>query len=349
LQVSQASAGKTVVGVNVIDVNKMNEAQQDALVAQLRNDGVTTVRTGFGPEFRHFILQAYKNGIGTVAIISPFAGYEVSGRPVDTSVGLTWTQPALSDADPAAFQRWFAAELEAMEAEGARLTAFELGNELNSAHYNGDFKTSETSHRLLGLADLKNPKDGEGRRIAAGYMNYLKVMAALKEARDRSKLNRGARILSAGLVTAGAPAKHPDWKIDGVNSSDTIAFWKQNGMDALVDGYGVHAYLAPNPQRTVAMVAASLKSDALAMCSAEKPCWLTEWGFENKSATCPVDESVRVKLVSTMRGALKEFTSQGKLDAALYYSWSGRSGEVGSTIFRCGGLTSAGKLALSPM
>jgi hypothetical protein len=37
------------------------------------------------------------------------------------------------------------------------------------------------------------------------------------------------------------------------------------------------------------------------------------------------------------------------LAAAVYFSWGGHPGEAGSTVFRCGALTDAGKLALSPM
>ena len=85
------------------------------------------------------------------------------------------------------------------------------------------------------------------------------------------------------------------------------------------------------------------------MCTSAKPCWLTEWGFDNRDKSCPADEGTRSKVVETMRGALKQFASQKRLSAALYYSWSGHAGEVGSTIFRCGVLTEAGRLALSPL
>jgi hypothetical protein len=65
--------------------------------------------------------------------------------------------------------------------------------------------------------------------------------------------------------------------------------------------------------------------------------------------TCPIDDKTRVQLIGTMRGALKQFADRGRLAASLYYSWGGQPGEAGSTIFRCGALTDAGKLALSPM
>jgi hypothetical protein len=93
----------------------------------------------------------------------------------------------------------------------------------------------------------------------------------------------------------------------------------------------------------------ALNKDAFAMCASQKPCWLTEWGFDNRSTSCPVDEGTRMQLIETMRDALKQLAKQGRLAGFLYYSWAGHTGEVGSTIFRCGVLTDAGKLALSPM
>jgi hypothetical protein len=51
----QAADKPVIVGVNVVGVNQLSETQQDALVAQLRRDEVTTVRTGFGVDFQHFV------------------------------------------------------------------------------------------------------------------------------------------------------------------------------------------------------------------------------------------------------------------------------------------------------
>jgi hypothetical protein len=117
-------------------------------------------------------------------------------------------------------------------------------------------------------------------------------------------------------------------------------------MDALVDGYGVHVYPAGDPHRPVSNLVDILGQDAFLMCTSAKPCWLTEWGFNNGDKSCPVDDRVRVQLVETMRGALAQFIAQRRLAASIYYSWGGNPGEAGSTIFRCGALTDAGKLAL---
>jgi hypothetical protein len=345
-----AAATDVFVGVNVVGVQQMNAQQQDALIAQLRQDGVTVVRMGIGARFTRFITQAYANGIGVVAIVYPTEGSASAHvRPADPSFGLQWAEPSLADADPVKFRAWLATQLEPLEAVGVHLTALELGNEINGPYFNGDFLPAQASGRVLDLSDLTNPNDPEGRAIAAGYKSYLRILAALKDVRDHSTANRTTPILSAGLADGGLPGKKPGQKLDGVSIPATLEFFRQNGIDKIVDGYAVHVYPSGNPSLTVSQRIETLNKDAFALCTSAKPCWLTEWGFNNNDKSCPIDDAKRVQLFAAMRGALGQFARQGRLAASIYFSWGGQSGEAGSTIFRCGALTEAGKLALDPL
>jgi hypothetical protein len=349
-----ALAASVLMGVNTVGVDRLNEQQRDALIHLLRQDGVKTIRTGFGEKYSSFIVKAYENGISSIVIIYPtYGGTGQHTRISDPSRGLTWTQAALSDADPDGFRAWFHPRFTTIEAAGVRLAAIELGNEINSAGFNGDFVPSLASGRQLGIADLNNPRDDEGRTIAAGYRAYLRVLAVVKDVRDHSKVNQRTPLISAGLATSGLPGKKPGWKLDGVSVADTIAFFRQNGIDNLVDGYGVHVYPSNDPTRTVAQRLDTLNADGFAMCGLQggKPCWLTEWGLTNSIELCPIDDSRRAHMIEIMRGAFQQLAQQGRLAGMIYYSWSGRPGvkESHEAIFRCGALTDAGKLALSPM
>jgi hypothetical protein len=342
-----AHPAPVVVGVNVTGVQFMNEQQQDSLIGQLHQNGVKTVRLGLGDKFNNFIIRAFQRGIGSEVIVYPTqASTKGEMRPADPSVGLQWAERPITRADPQAFGMWLVAQVETLEASGIRLTGFELGNEINGPFFNGDFLPSQASGRVLGISDLKSPNDPEGQAIAASYRSFLQIMAALKDVRDHSRLNRTTPIISAGLADGGLPGKKPGQKLDGVSIPATLEFLRQSGMDALVDGYGVHVYPAGDPHRPVSNLVAILGQDAFLMCTSAKPCWLTEWGFNNGDKSCPVDDRVRVQLVETMRGALAQFIAQRRLAASIYYSWGGNPGEAGSTIFRCGALTDAGKLAL---
>jgi hypothetical protein len=205
-----ASAGSLIVGVNVVGVQRMSEQQQDALIDQLRKAGVNTVRTGISSlapnqGLTNFVSNAYKHGIGTIFLVNPTEG----GSGLHTRPAIpphNWPQPPMSDADPDGFRRWFSPLLGVLEVSGVRLTAIEFGNEINNSQFNGDFTLEMTSHRVLGINDLNNPGDIEGQKLAAGLRAYPKVLAALKDIRDHSRLNGKAPIISAGLV-GGLPGK----------------------------------------------------------------------------------------------------------------------------------------------
>jgi Glycosyl hydrolase catalytic core len=136
-----------------------------------------------------------------------------------------------------------------------------------------------------------------------------------------------------------------------VSLADTMEFFRQNGADHLVDACGVHVYPDGNPHKPVEARIASLGQDLSSMCTPAKPCWLTEWGIPNGSQTCPIDETSRALAIQSVRAALKQFVEQRQLTAVLYYDWLNIPGQKVESyaIFRCGALTDAGKLALSPM
>jgi hypothetical protein len=74
-----------------------------------------------------------------------------------------------------------------------------------------------------------------------------------------------------------------------VSLPDTIEFLRQNGLDKLVDGYGVHVYPTGDPHATVSARMRELeKKNIFYERSRNKPCWLTEWGILN-GQSCPID------------------------------------------------------------
>jgi hypothetical protein len=269
-----------------------------------------------------------------VVIVYPYMGSKAKPKR-------SWADVPLSELKPREFADGFQPMLDKLEAAGVRLTAMELGNEINTSGYNGDIATSG-SGRDLKLSDLNNPNDPEGSAVAAGYRSYIRVMVTLKDLRDHSRLNQHTPTISAGLAQRFGTALE-------VNLHDTISFFHQNGMDKLVDGYGIHVYPSDDLNRSLSARIASLEEGMFSACRlGGRPCWLTEWGFGNSSKSCPTPDGTRVKLVQAMRSAFQHFASQGELAALIYYDWYAGKAD-GWAIFRCGALTEAGKLAISPM
>jgi hypothetical protein len=342
---STAAKNTLVVGANVYDQGVLSQAGQVAEIERLAQNGVKTIRTGFSDKSLYFITQAYRRGISTVGIVYPTNGSNAKTKK-------RWSDAPLSQADPAGFAAWLKPRLDQMDAAGVRLTALELGNEINTSGYNGDIPVPGTG-RVLGLSDLHNPEDPEAPAIAAGFRNYLRVMAALKDLRDHSEVNNTTPILLAGIADRGLPSPKAWDGLLGVSLPDTIAFLRQNGLDKLADGYGVHANPTGNPHADVAARITELdRKKIFSECGhGAKPCWLTEWGINNAGQSCPIDDAKRKQATEAERGAFNRFVRQGRWTAVIWFNWAGLPGpkEDASAIYRCGDLTDAGKLALKPM
>ena len=111
---------------------------------------------------------------------------------------LSFADLALSNA---AFQHLF----DSLGANGIALTGVELGNEINWAAFIPEFPLPSEG-KILSLEDLAH--DPEGKQIAKGFLQYIKVPAALKEVCNHSHLNRSTPIILAGLVSAKDREKH---------------------------------------------------------------------------------------------------------------------------------------------
>ncbi len=352
-----AAAG-AITGVNTVDVAKMNPAQQSALLAALSAAHVTTVRLDLKLGSVPFIIAAFHQGIGSIAIL-PFAGNTARARPAVPQAGLTWAVAPLSAPDAAVFSTEDTALLNKLDAAGIRLTALEFGNEINNPQFNGDFAAkggggdfaAKGGGQVFGTADIASPAMPETISIRAGFLAYLGELKQVKQWRDASAANKQTPLLSAGLADPGLTGSYPGRKLDGVSIGGTLGFLRANGLDQLVDGYAVHVYPSNDPSESQATRAAKLQADTFAACvPGGKPCWLTEWGFTDKSTSCPLDDTTRAGIISTMRAILAPLAASGQLQAAIYYSWSGHFGTQNSpeAIYRCGALTQSGVRALAP-
>jgi hypothetical protein len=167
------------------------------------------------------------------------------------------------------------------------LAGFELGNEINSPMFNSDFSmpAENPAHsREFNVADLAH--DPEAQQVARGYLQYLKLLAVIKDVRSRSRLNQQAVIVRAGLVFNKAPAAPRTARLDAVSATATLDFMRANGLDDLADVYGVHTYPStdkPGNPATAAGRRERLQKYVLAECRPQgsgpgKRCWITEWG-----------------------------------------------------------------------
>jgi hypothetical protein len=357
---SRAQAQQMVVGINVVNPLRASVADQNTLLSQLKSAHVTTIRCGITNDAKglDFAKRAAAENIRIQLIVSPEYPKSAPSRAYKPDeFPQMWGGHPLSYADPAlsstAFQNLFAA----LDANNITLAGVELGNEINWAAFNPEFPIPGEG-KILNAQDLLH--DPEGQKIAKGFLQYLKILAVLKSARDESHLNHNTPIISAGLVGAQDGGKlWNNKKEDQVGLAATIGFLRAHGLDALVDAYGIHTYPSsaqPGNPVAAAQRKAKLNSVDLAECRAKgskegKPCWITEWGFPNADVTCPPKEKNRTLLIKELRADFAAAAAEHRLSGIDYFSWDSDpwSKQIDAdSVYRCGALTESGRAAIAP-
>jgi hypothetical protein len=327
-------ADELVLGVNLVNQpDKLTPQEQDTILDSMKSAGVRVIRAGIdnSDNSLDFAQRVYAHGIK----LEWFAWGipSASGNMI------------LSSADPDKVRTYFQRLLDKLESMGIVLVGLELGNEINWSNH--DLGQSGTG-RILTLADLSS--DPKGQQVAKGYLQYIKLLAVLKDIRDHSKLNQHTPMISAGSGELDASPKGRD----AVSLRAMIQFLRANGMDKYVDNYGVHFY--PQGNATPAERLASLQRD-FAECGSGgdggKPCWLTEWGLPvHTGKACPVNDDNRVIIFTELRNDFTQLAKQGRLKGMFLYTWQGdfRSGENNPYgAFICGAVTKSGRLAVAPL
>ena len=342
-------AQNVAIGVNIVDPYKLSVDAQNTMLDQMKAAGVSVIRASVTQDAKgvDFAARAWSHGIKIEWLIYHFGGYDPFGKL------------PLSAADPEQFRSTFAPILASLEKKGVVFAAFELGNEINLSGTNPEFPITPGKGVQLSLNQLNH--DPEGQQIGKGFDNYLKLLAALKDVRDHSSLNKRTPVLTAGLGNyeqddGPLPGK-PKGDIVSINS--TIEYMRAHGLDSLVDGYAIHIYPFSNnpgdPKAAASRKARLVKYD-FTECRAAgskdgKPCWVTEWGFNNLDMACPIDDSGRISLVREMMSDFRSYAQQGRLAGLLYFSWNSdpaaKTVSYGS-IWRCDSLTESGKLSIDP-
>ncbi len=350
-----AQAQDLVLGVNAA-IASMGVEQQNAVLAQLRAAGVHYIRSGILPDENgvDFARRAQAQGIQIDWLVQLQYRPGVPSRPWPNAFGV-WGGPPLSAADPDQFRKYFEPLFAKLEAAGVTLAGIELGNEINSPMFNADFTLpaeNPTRSREFNLEDLS--RDPEAQQVAKGYLQYLKLLGVIKDVRSRARLNKHAVIVSAGLVFNEAPEAPRTARLDAVGAGPTLDFLRANGLDDLVDAYGIHTYpWTDNPGNPAAVAGRRerLQKYVLAECRPQgsvggKPCWITEWGIPNHDASCPPHETNQIALVNETRANLRPYIAQKRVLGLFYYAWFDT--REGFAIYRCDHLIETGRLTLEP-
>jgi hypothetical protein len=182
-----------VVGVDIPGVGRMSTDEQTKLLNSLHEAGVRVVRTWIGTDMSYeFIKKAYALGIKAELTLSVVSRPDATKRATVADMPWMFGGTPLSAADVDLTKSTFQTQLNKLEDMGVELVAFELGNELNNPSFNGEFtiypRGANAKCKTMGLDDLKH--DPEGQRIAAGFRNYVKLLAAVRHREPTARLSR---------------------------------------------------------------------------------------------------------------------------------------------------------------
>ncbi|QND54636.1 glycoside hydrolase (plasmid) [Phyllobacterium sp. 628] len=336
------AAGDPRFGVNRVNLAWLKPAEREKVLDLMAKNGIVAVRLSLTKPLDQSIdavRVAHAKGLAILLEISlNNPSFYPEGTKPRSGLGRIWDMYRLSDIAPEQFRTVVSDALRKIDELKIPLVAVEAGNEINWGAYNGDLevKSKAKTRTARSLADLDNLPE-----VEKGAEKYVALTRIVREELAKSKFSAGAKVISAGLSDI-PPADADRRGIDSIDPTSFTNLLRKHGLDKAVDGYGIHIYPGSNGTPNARAVH---MSQALSICRTEpdgKPCWITEWGFANTSTTCPANDGNRERLVQAARNRFEELMGTGRVAAAYYFDWDATTYGV----WRCGGLSPAGKAAV---
>jgi hypothetical protein len=338
---AQQQGRPLIVGVNQVGLAWVPPAQRAQIIEDMERNKVRVVRMSLNPPFEaslDAVDLATRQGIQVLLTISlnakdyfePSAQQRKGERLVDAY--------PLSQISPERFREVFGKVWAGIEQRRIKLLGIQVGNEINWS-FNGDLAVGGAGQVYRSAEDL-----AKAPGFLAGLDRYVQLVQSVRQLRDGSAVNRDTLVLAAGMARIN-PGFAAQMHADAVDAGLALSLLKQRGLDRYADAAAMHQY--PMASDTPGRRAGALE-DALKDCrvgGTAHACWLTEWGFSNNAAACPVDDQARTALVRETRQNLLRAARAGEVEAVFYFEWNGKTPR---SIWRCGGLTEAGVAAIQP-
>ncbi|WP_105436142.1 glycoside hydrolase [Neorhizobium tomejilense] len=329
------------IGVNRVNLAWLSRADQERILKEIAASGITHVRLSLSrPVDKSIDALEIADRLGLKVLLEIQLGnkdyYPPGARP-RTGFGRIWDVQRLSDLDLDLYRSQLRSALRRIDDMGIRIDAVEPGNEINYSAYNGDLVVYEKPGR-------RTPRNvsevAERTAFGRGLDVYVGAVRITREELRATVHSRDALLISAGLSDVGT-GEADSRGMERLDPGEFISLLRERGIDALIDGYGIHLYPGRKDDAALARYVRTL----LAFCRPEgegKPCWVTEWGIANTALSCPVDDRQREVAVRAVRRSFDELMDEGRLRAAFYYDWDT---QAVYSVWRCGALSPAGVAA----
>lgn len=329
------------IGINRVNLAWLSHADQERVLKEIAASGITHVRLSLSrPVDKSIDALEVADRLGLKILLEIQLGnkdyYPADARP-RTGFGRIWDVQRLSDLDLDLYRTQLRSSLARIDGMGIRIDAVEPGNEINYSAYNGDLAVYEKPGRRTprAVSEVAN-RSALGRGLDA----YVGAVRITREELRATAHSRDALLISAGLSDVGT-GEADRRGMERLEPGAFLSLLRQRGIDALVDGYGIHVYPGRKDDAALARYVTTL----LDFCQPEgegKPCWVTEWGIANTAVSCPVDDRDREVAIRAVRRSFADLADRGRLKAAFYYDWDT---QPVYSVWRCGALSPAGAAA----
>lgn len=338
-------------GVVQMNLGRTDDWQQriDSMIAK----GVKSVRLNYRPGVHEAepsidtIEYATKRGMAVLLAVPLHDSTYYSRRDaVREEKGEISRQFKLSAIDLDIFTERFKYLITQLDERGVAIPLFEIGNEFNWAGFNGDLPVRERGTAATSLLDIERPHGP----IFKGFAQYKEVLLITRSVLATSTHSKSAKVLSAGLVSAGSAEPFAGWFVRSGGTALSIEamnqIYDELGITELVDGRAIHIY----PRFDMDMPAGerflkirSLVGKLADMCSPNgEACYVTEWGFNATYSSC----SEKDPREPVFRDFLSALSCEPVFKAAWVFTWErvddGRKDT--KSVYRCGTVAPFGGL-----
>jgi hypothetical protein len=337
LAVAAKDDGGVYIGINRTNIAWADADVRKQTIAAMGKHGVRVLRLDWREprdNMRDVLGLAKEQNISVLLIMPMTLVVGRSGannRPGFRNFG---PRARLSDIDVQKFGRYFAEAIRDIKRSGVHVIAFQIGNEINWADFNGDLPLQPRGVMWSRIEDMP---DDVRVPFEKGLDIYTSVIRTARRLRDQD-----AAVSDVPIITAGLADLSPRWISSsvgtGLSSSVILQRLQRLGAIAQADGIGLHAY---NAFGKGADTREALK-DRLAICGSGivlgRACWITEYGARVPPASCDLDDAVRLRQITDVAHVME--TMGEKVAGAFYYDWDQ---DKDWALFRCGQLTKAGE------
>lgn len=318
-----AQAGDSLLGVNKGGLAWLESREASAAIDQMAQASVSALRMNLVSPFSKTLdVIAYANSVGIdVLLVIPltlrdFYPPDAAPRPAQGNFPRI---SRISEMDIDRFDRIWSSVLDDIDRRGLRVLAFEIGNEYNSAYFNGDLPIVQGGAILT-------------VQTAREFSFWPTYEAGMRKLLDVAKIvatsMRNSEKLMGTKIVLGAPARPPtDWLRRSGNAlvepETALRTLKNLGIESYVDAYAAHIYpnvinIRPSGRSQAIRQKLDEEFDVLkAAVGSSRPLWITEWGF--RAADTRVN---RLSYFCAFLSALDQSSRRDRVEASFIFDWN---------------------------